>query len=693
MKNQAKEYLEKMYGYNSDFREGQLEAIESVLKGNKTLVVQRTGWGKSTVYFIATKFLRNQGKGVTILISPLLSLMRNQIESASRLGIVAETINSDNQNEWDNIKEKLSRNQIDLLLISPERLGNHEFITEILPTLKNGVGLFVVDEAHCISDWGHDFRPDYQRIVDILQILPTGVPVLATTATANNRVIEDIISQFGNSLVILRGPLLRESLSLQVIKLKTQAERMAWLCENIECINGSGIIYCLTTYDCNIVAGWLQQMGINALEYHSKLSGDNEENNRLRTERENLLLNNEVKALVSTVALGMGYDKGDLSFVIHYQRPGSVVSYYQQIGRAGRSLDDAKVVLLTGQEDDEIQEYFIQSAFPTSYEMETVVEIIKNSYKGLKKQDILNQVNISSGRLDKCLKKLTIDNIITKQNGLYIRTANRWDRQDEKSKKITEQRYHELQQMKSFVEEKNCFMKYIGRVLDDPYASECQKCTNCTSTNIFPTSVLKENVVKAEQYLKSGKLLIQVRKKWPAGIKDQSAKTIPLDMRNKEGKVLSSYGDAGWGSYVRKGKYEDGYFSDELVKASAKLIREWKECSSVKWITYIPSIRRPELVKSFAERLAFELNLPIHEAFIKSEDSPEQKSFQNSYYQCNNAFSSFKLKSYLTKGPVLLIDDMVDSGWTFVVCGSLLKEQGVEDVYPFALASTTVKGG
>ena len=345
MREQAEELLKTMLGEDTAFRDGQWEAIELVVaQKERTLLVQRTGWGKSIVYFIATGLLRAEGKGITLLISPLLSLMRNQIEMAERIGTRAVTINSNNPEEWDAVKADLQSNKCDILLISPERLASSEF-NEFLASIPGNIGMLVIDEAHCISDWGHDFRPDYRRIVGIIENLPAGIPVLATTATANDRVVNDIREQLGYDLKILRGPLARESLRIQTIALRDQAERLVWLAENIPRLPGTGIIYCLTVTDCSRVATWLKSRGLNVYEYHAKLDkGD-------RIDREQRLINNEVKALVATVALGMGFDKPDLGFVIHYQRPGSLVAYYQQIGRAGRNLDNAYAILLSGGED------------------------------------------------------------------------------------------------------------------------------------------------------------------------------------------------------------------------------------------------------------------------------------------------------------------------------------------------------
>jgi ATP-dependent DNA helicase RecQ len=319
---------------DASFRDGQEKAIRHIVEGRgRLLVVQRTGWGKSFVYFIATKLLREGGSGPALLISPLLALMRNQIEAAERMGVRAATINSDNPSEWAEVEAKLGRNEIDILLISPERLANERFSTEVLSHIAERISLLVVDEAHCISDWGHDFRPHYRLLERIVRTLPLNLRLLATTATANNRVTEDLAGVLGPKLELLRGDLNRSSLSLQTIVLPNQAQRLAWLAERLATFPGHGIIYALTVRDAYQVAGWLKTRGFSVEAY----TGQTENREKL----EQALLHNEVKALVATTALGMGYDKPDLAFVIHYQMPGSVVAYYQQVGRAGRALDSA----------------------------------------------------------------------------------------------------------------------------------------------------------------------------------------------------------------------------------------------------------------------------------------------------------------------------------------------------------------
>lgn len=684
MYNTALHYLKQTIGENAEFRSGQWEAIELALCNKRALVVQQTGWGKSIIYFIATKLLRDAGKGPTILISPLLALVRNQIENAKKLGIVAESINSQNVAEWDDVKRKLRDDSCDILLISPEQLANRERISEIFSYIRKGIGMFVVDEAHCISDWGHDFRPDYRRIINIIKILPPNVPVIATTATANQRVVEDIVQQLGN-IDVLRGPLVRESLRLQVIRLKDQGERLAWLAENVPKMPGAGIIYCLTTADCGRVSKWLQLNGIDARAYTSKVEA--EEKKLL----EEMFMHNQIKCLVATVALGMGYDKPDIGFVIHFQRPGNIVSYYQQIGRAGRQLDNAYAILLNGIEDDEIQEYFINTAFPTEAEMRDVVLAVEKSEDGLKQYQILRYVNMRSGRLDKCIKFLELENIITKdKSGRYYRTLHQWAPDLGRSETVTQRRWDELAQMKQFTELTGCYMKYIAYELDDPYANDCGKCSNCLGAEFFPTFADQSLVLQAVQFLKGQYVEFECRKQWPAGIMSELRKKISLEERVEDGRALCHYGDAGWGRFIHDDKYINIHFRDELVIASAELIIDWLgDALKQMRIAYIPSRNRPELVRSFAQRVAAVLKIPCLDIIEKKAHTRQQKELENSAYQCRNAFDGFSVTDRCPHCDIILVDDMVDSKWTLTVCGYLLRQQGARLVYPFAIACTS----
>ena len=405
LRNEALTLLRQGTGDDSaEFREGQWEAIHALISGGRRLLlVQRAGWGKSMVYFIAAKLLRQQGEGPTLLISPLLALMRNQEDAANRMGVATRTINSSNVDKWTQIEGEIKRGEVDLLLISPERFGNHRFRSTVLPAIADALPLLVVDEAHCISDWGHDFRPHYRQLKNVLPQLPLNTRVLATTATANDRVMQDVREVLGEGTQVRLGHLALPNISFQTFRLDDQAERMARLAENIPNIDGSGIIYALTIRDVDRVAGFLQSRGIDARAYHSGIHNDN------RQELETKLINNEVKALVATTALGMGFDKPDLKFVVHFQSPGSPVAYYQQVGRAGRAVDGALAILLCGTEDDDINDHFINSAFPTRDEVGQVLEALDQSQEGLTLREIESRVNVPYGRIKKTLELLALE--------------------------------------------------------------------------------------------------------------------------------------------------------------------------------------------------------------------------------------------------------------------------------------------
>jgi len=676
--------LKTMLGEDANFRDGQWEAIETLaIKKKRALIVQRTGWGKSIVYFLSTKILRDNGAGVTLLISPLLSLMRNQIEMANRIGIRAYTMHSANQKEWENVKKVLMNGECDILLISPERLSNTYFKEELLQKISGKVGMLVVDEAHCISDWGHDFRPDYRRIVRIIQHLPKGIPVLGTTATANNRVVDDIKAQFGDDLILLRGPLVRTSLRLQNIRIDSQAERLAWLTENIPLFPGSGIVYCTTIRDTERVANWLQLNGIEAKAYHSQVQSE-------REKLEQCLINNEVKALVATVALGMGFDKPDLGFVIHYQKPGSVVAYYQQVGRAGRAISRSYGILLAGKEDDEIQEYFIKSAFPPADIMVDILNTL-DRHEGLTINQLQNHVNARMRMIENALKILEVEGVITNEKRIYSRTIKAWQPDLERIEQITNLRYAELAQMQAYIDHPGCLMEYLERALDDPHPEPCGRCANCKGTGLPNYAKSNQLHKQAKAYLENYEIELKPRKIFPRGVLGESYK-IPDEIQNKPGRTLCFYGDDGLGKAVEEGKYQQNYFNEQLVKEAVNLIKtRWSFYGEApQWITAIPSIRRPKLVYDYAERLAKALYLPFRPVFIRTYDSPEQKSMQNSALQAKNVVSSLALDEVkIPKNQVvLLVDDIWDSGWTMTYAGWLLMQNGSKAVYPFTLACT-----
>ena len=675
----------------AEFRDGQWEAIAAITEHqSRLLVVQRTGWGKSFVYFLATRLLRDKGKGITLLISPLLALMRNQIAAAERIGIRAQTINYSNKEEWEKVENNLMVGKVDILLISPERLANENFRENILIYIAKNIGLFVVDEAHCISDWGHDFRPDYRRIARILQALPKNIPVLATTATANNRVVDDITVQLGANLKIFRGLLTRDSLQLQNIYLPSYCDRLGWLAEHLPNIPGSGIIYTLTVRDTEIVANWLKSQGINVAAYHSKKNTEEKE------ELEQQLLNNEIKALIATVALGMGFDKPDLGFVIHYQRPGSVVHYYQQVGRAGRAVENAYGILLSGEEDEEITNYFIETAFPPEAHNQAILDALNQAEDGLSVPMLEEKLNLTNGQINKVLKLLSIEtpSPIKKIQSKYYATPINYQTDTEKIARLNEIRYQEQARMLDYMHSQECLMQFLRKELDDPNPSPCGKCAICLGKPLLPGNVSSRFVTEAVQFLRTREQIIETRKVWPknALLTYNLTGKISKDLQAEIGRSLSIWNDAGWGQFVEKGKYKDNHFEDSLVQATYDMIQRWQPQPFPTWVTCIPSLTHPELVPNFARRLAKKLGLPFVPCIIKIRQASLQKDMSNGYQKAHNLDGAFKIYNWEgIRGNVFLVDDIVDSRWTFTVVAALLRNAGSGKVFPLALAINRFK--
>ena len=695
MKDLALNYLRRALNNDeASFRDGQWESIEQLLNRKRVLVVQRTGWGKSMVYFLATKLLRDQGAGPTLLISPLLSLMRNQREAAQRIGITSRTINSTNNEEWEQIQSELASNQVDVLLISPERLANDDFRQNVLANIANNIGLFAVDEAHCISDWGHDFRPDYRRIVRILQAIPSNVPVLATTATANDRVVDDIKEQLGQNIVIQRGSLVRKSLKLQNINMPSPAARMAWLAKIIPTLPGSGIIYTLTQRDAERVAEWLQINNIDAKAYHAGIS-DRENGSSVREELEQQLLKNEIKVLVATVALGMGFDKPDLGFVIHFQRPASVVHYYQQVGRAGRAVDEAYGILLCGEEDEHIADFFIRNAFPPQQHISEILRALDESNNGLSVPEMQRVLNLRKSQIDKTIKFLTVESPspITKIGSKWQVTATAAAYQINQAhvNAITDIRRAEQQQMRDYMEHTGCLMAFLQAALDDPSPTDCGQCRNCNPALLLNETYDNDLANRAGLFLRRSYQPLPPRKQWPASnMFTQSPLNgyrIPQKQLAEEGRALSLWRDAGWGQLVAHGKYQTNRFAEDLVAACVEMLQAWSPDPAPQWVTCIPSLNHPDLVPDFAARLANELGLPFVPCIEKARANRQQKFMENSYQQAKNLDGAFNIKlEPKDYQPCLLVDDVIDSGWTFTVASALLRQVGCSAVYPMALA-------
>jgi ATP-dependent DNA helicase RecQ len=680
----------------ADFREDQWEAIDAIANDRKKLlVVQRTGWGKSSVYFISTRILRDRGAGPTLIVSPLLSLMRNQIESAAALGIRATRIDSTNQNDWPALNERLLAGEYDALLVSPERLSNERFVEDVLLPLANRIGLVVVDEAHCISDWGHDFRPDYRRLVNVLQQMPPNMPILGTTATANDRVIDDVVEQLGD-IEVVRGSLARDSLALQTVVLNDQPSRLAWLAQVVPTLDGTGIIYVLTKRDADRVTGWLRQNDIDAHAYYSGIKHDDfEDDNAYREYLEQKLLNNEIDVLVATVALGMGYDKPDLAFVIHYQAPGSIVAYYQQVGRAGRGIDHAVAVLLSGAEDVNIHEYFRRTAFPSEAQVRSILSALEES-DGLNIRELEGRVNLSFGRITAVVKYLSVESPapVVKQGAKWVRTPVRYNLDSDKIARLTRQRETEWKEVQKYIGTERCLMEFLRSALDDPDATECGRCASCLGESVVPVEIDHAMGVAASAFLRKSEMPLQTMKQAAAGAFQEFGfrGNLPANLRAEEGRVLSRWGEAGWGRMVADGKHAS-HFPYELVLASAEMIKDrWEFEFAPEWVTCVPSLNHPELVPDFAERLAVELDLPFISAIKKIRENEPQKMQQNRFRRCENLDGAFDVDEDVPDSAVLLIDDVTDSRWTMTVIAALLREAGSGPVFPFALADTSTTG-
>ena len=676
------------------FHDGQWEAIDALVnRQERLLVVQRTGWGKSSVYFIATRILRDRGRGPTLIVSPLLALMRNQIEAARRIGIRALTINSTNRDEWPELTRAVRANEADVLLISPERLANDDFVENVLLPIAEAIGLLVVDEAHCISDWGHDFRPDYRRLINVLQRMPENVPIVGTTATANNRVIVDVQTQLGD-IGIQRGSLMRQSLALQTLRLPTQAARLAWLVEHINSLPGTGIIYTLTKRDANQVADWLNQHGVAASAYYSGVvGGEFKDSNAYRQHLEDQLLQNEVKALVATTALGMGYDKPDLGFVVHYQAPGSIVAYYQQVGRAGRRIRYAVGLMMSGKEDDDIHEYFRGSAFPHERWVRLILGALEKS-DGLSRSELEKAVNLRSGQIERALKFLSVDSPapVIYDDSKWRRTPVPYQMDHEHIRRLTEQRVSEWHEVQAYIDETGCLMEFLARTLDDANPQPCGICASCEGNPVVKTGFTRTVAVSAGRFLRHSEIALECKKQVA---QDAFAEygfrgNLPEAFRAETGRVLSRWGDAGWGQLIADDKH-NGHFRDELVNAVAEMIRDrWQPAPSPEWITCVPSRNHPNLVPDFANSLAKVLKLAFLPLVTQVKDNEPQKKQQNRFHQCRNLDGVFAITGNVPEEPVLLVDDVVDSRWTLSIVATLLKRAGSGPVWPLALTTSTM---
>lgn len=704
LRPEAEAALRRLVGRDDvALRDDQWTAIEALVRDHRrALVVQRTGWGKSAVYFVSTALLRARGAGPTIIISPLLALMRDQIAAAERAGIRAATINSANVTEWDEIHAQITAGTIDVLLCSPERLNNPGFRDEVLPRLAADAGLVVIDEAHCVSDWGHDFRPDYRRIRTLLQDLPAGIPVLATTATANSRVTQDVAEQLevtgadahGSSVLVLRGGLDRESLHLSVLRLKDQPTRVAWLMEMLRSTQGSGIVYCLTVSVAEQIASQLKDAGIPVAAYTGRTDP---------SERESLeadLKANRVKALIATSALGMGFDKPDLAFVVHVGAPSSPIAYYQQVGRAGRGVDSALVVLLPGEEDRRIWEYFGSLAFPREDQVRATLDALSRG--GTQSAQLLEtQVDLTRSRLEMMLKVLDVDGAVKRVKGGWEATGQGWSYDGDRYARVEQARLAEQATMVDYVTTDGCRMAFLRATLDDPELEpgmRCGRCDNCGGVTL-PAAPTAEHVAQARTAMDTPGVVIEPRKMWPSGMAslgmDVKGKIAP-ERQLAPGRAIARLDGLGWSQPLRElfaPSTPDGETPVALRRAAVQVLESWPTGKAVDGVVVVRSATRPMLAQHLGRGLATYLSKP----FVGTI-GPRAGAEAPGRHDVNSAMRLAGVADRLTLElsdaalgglagrSILLVDDYTDSGWTLTVAGQLLLDAGAREVLPLTLA-------
>jgi len=677
-------------------RPEQIEAVTAVVANRqRTLLVARTGFGKSAVYFSSTRMLRDRGWGPTVVVSPLLALMRDQVAAAEKLGLNAVTINSSNIDAWDDIEAQVAADAVDLMLIAPERLSNPGFRRRVFNTLQTRAFMLVCDEAHCISDWGHDFRPDYRRLRQLLADLPQWTPVLATTATANQRVTDDVAAQLGDDSLVLRTTLDRQSLHLSVVDLPDDAHRLAWLAETLPQLDGSGIVYTLTVAQAHETADWLAAQGLNVGAYTGQVETED------RLQLESRLRGNDIKALVATSALGMGFDKGDLAFCVHMGLPPTPVAYYQQIGRAGRNIERAEAIAVPRPvEDARIWKWFESVAMPSEAICINALDQL-NPHEPTGIADLERYVNLGRSRLSTLMNILEVDGAVERIGSGWIRSDRPWVYNHEIADTLRDLRRSEGAEMLAWAKLDGCRLRYLRESLDDNQAVDCGRCDRCTS-HTWQSDPEPELVSKAAIHLQGGEVIVQPRKQWPTRI-DEPKGRIGADYQAESGRALARLGDGGWDPVVeglltlaRNG--HEVTLTDELIKGCAAALKRWQWADRPVWICPMPSRRSRVLIEAIADSLGALGKMPVHRALVAStnEQAPAdqfQDGQANSAHQVLNVWHRLEVSEQsipqpsIFAGPVLLIDDEVDSRWTMTVAAYRLRQAGSGPVLPFALRS------
>ena len=668
--------LAAMAGPGARPREDQAAAVAALVEQRaRVLVVQATGWGKSAVYWAATSALRSEGKGPTLIVSPLLALMRDQVDAAGRGGLRAASINSSNLDEWDQVFEDIVADRLDVLLVSPERLGNPGFARR-LPGLLAATGLVVIDEAHCISDWGFDFRPDYQRLAKTLLGIAAGTPVLATTATANERVTQDVARQLGPQTLTFRGSLARSSLRLAVVPGLGALERLAWVADALQTFAGSGIVYALTVADTERIAGFLRTCGFKVSAYHGGLDP------AARQQIEDALRRNALKAVVATSALGMGYDKPDLAFCIHVGSPASPVAYYQQVGRAGRALDDAVGVLLPAETDERIWAYFATAGVPDERQVGLILDALATKPQTLLALE--SATAIRRGRLEGLLKILAVEDVVRREGPAWALTGTPWIYDAERWRALGKVRAREAGLMRAFAAGQGCLMRFLQEALDDPAPSDCGRCSVCTGRLPGPGAHPGAARVEAARvYARGQDVVIEPRKLWPSG----GPRKGRIDGCS-EGRALAFADDPGWAeALLPLFTAVDAPAPREVLEGVVALLARWRGNWGARPVAVVPmpSAAHPQLVRSVAAHVARVGRLPLVDALRLKGPVPDADLASAAKVAALNKALVLQPGVALPHGPLLLVDARLRSGWAMTVAAALLREAGAGAVLPLVL--------
>ncbi|MGP0109119.1 MAG: DEAD/DEAH box helicase [Acidimicrobiales bacterium] len=671
--------LRSMAGESAVARDDQRTAVRALVADrSRVLVVQATGWGKSAVYWAATSAIRSLGGGPTLVVSPLLALMRDQVKAAEGAGLIGATVNSTNIDDWDTVMKDMESGETDVLLVSPERLANLTFAHRIGPIIEKA-GLMVIDEAHCISDWGFDFRPDYQRLSKVLTASPM-TPVLATTATANDRVTVDVAKQLGDATVVLRGSLARSSLQLSVIVGLGPLERYAWVDGALALLPGSGIIYVPTVADTDRLVGFLSSRGHVVAAYSGKLEAPE------RERIEDDLRANRLKAVVATSALGMGYDKPDLGFCLHVGSPDSPVAYYQQVGRAGRAIERAEAVLLPAETDERLWEFFATASIPDPQNIEKVLGVLADAEEPMSVVALESATGVRRGRLESLLKIVAVEGAVERVSGGWISTGEPYVYDQAKWAEIHAARAAEADLMRSYAGGRGCLMEFLQRALDDPDPGPCGRCSVCTGE--MPAQGLNidaDAIEAARVHLRGADVIIEPRKLWPFGLNDGRKGRID---GASAGRALTFADSPGWRDAARAIAGPDRPLDDDVVRGMVSVLSRWRESWEQRPVGVVPmpSRHHATMVGDLAAKIAEIGKLPLIDAL--DARGPRPPDDVPSAPRVNALLAGLVLRDGAElpgNGPVLLIDDSYRTGWTMTVAAALLREAGAAGVMPLVV--------